>query len=130
MAARLATAADVVALVPELQTLLTDSPGTFAAWLDVTAQIVGTRFGKRRSQAHALLTAHQLAVTQDVATPGGGGPIASEALGPASVSYASGAGPSDAELGSTRYGQAYLAIRLAVRGRGSGLVTNCRIRQS
>lgn len=130
MAARLASAADVVALVPELQTLLTDSPATFAAWLDVTAQIVGARFGRRRSQAHALLTAHELASTQDVATPGASGQIASEALGPASVSYASGAGPSDAELGTTRYGQAYLAIRLAVRGRGSGLVTNSRIRQS
>jgi hypothetical protein len=130
MANRLATAAEVVALVPELAPLLADVPDTFAAWLDAASLVVGARFARRRSQAHALLTAHMLASTQDVATPGGGGAIASEALGPASVSYSTGSGPTDAELGSTRYGQAYLQLRAVVRGMGSGLVANCRIRQS
>jgi hypothetical protein len=130
MANRLATSAEVVALVPELGPFLVSNPATFAAWLELTGTIVGSRFARRRSYAHALLTAHALASTQDVATPGGGGAIASEALGPASVSYATGAGPSDAELGSTRYGQAYLQLRAIVRGMGSGLVANRRIRQS
>lgn len=129
MANRLATSAEVVTLVPELGPLLASDPATFAAWLELTGTVVGSRFARRRSQAHALLTAHALASTQDVATPGGGGAIASEALGPASVSYA-GTGPSDAELGSTRYGQAYLQLRKIVWGMGTGLVANCRIRQS
>lgn len=124
MAARLATAAEVVLLVPQLQDLLTSDPETFAMWMDVASLLVGIRFGVRRSTAHALLSAHYLSQTQDVATPGGGGPVASEALGPASVSYATGGPPSDADLGASKYGQAFLALRNAVRGRGSAIVAN------
>jgi len=58
------------------------------------------------------------------------GAVASEALGPASISYAVASIGSDDLLAGTRYGQAFLALRAVIRGRGSALVANSRIRQS
>jgi Protein of unknown function (DUF4054) len=99
---------------------------TIELWLAVSSLQIGlSRWGSAASHAHALLTAHYL--TQCPGHDGLGGdevgPLTSEANGPASRSFAS-APPSDAELGATSYGRAYLTLRRAVRGRGSGVVGN------
>lgn len=70
------------------------------------AMINPTCWGVKRSFAHWYLTAHFLTI----ASGGAGGTVASKSIDKISISYAV-TPPSDPELGATKWGLLYLALR-------------------
>ena len=99
-----------VATVPS--SLTTDQWTTLRgiALLDAQAQIDLDAYGDRVPRAHAMLAAHMLAVDGWL-DAGGSGIVAAHAAGQISASYATGAGPADPLLATTRYGREFLRIR-------------------
>ena len=76
----------------------------------IACDLVGDCFGDQTSRAHILLTLHMLAIWQG--TGAEQGPVASRTINKISESYATSA-PTDAELGSTKWGRLYLAMDAA-----------------
>lgn len=107
-------------------------PGaTIDLWLDVTREFIGlTRWRRRASFGHALLAAHFMSAVHGEDGEGGleAGPLMAEANGPASRSFGSIGQLTDAELESTSYGRAFVALRRIVRGQGSAVVARSRWR--
>jgi len=142
MAQRLATRAEICGPlgtpggVAGVLNAATDADVT--TWSTVAALVCEPRRWRGLcSEGHALLTAHFLAVTPGLGLVAGGGawieelgPVASEADGPASRSFgavvgvAQSADITDAMLGRSPWGLAFLQLRLAVRGFGSVCVAN------
>lgn len=85
-----------------------------------TCSMLGDCWGNKKSYAHLYLTAHFLTV----AAGGESGPVSSRKIDRIAESYAT-ATPTDPELGSTKWGRLYLALRAtvvnigAVVGRGT-----------
>lgn len=104
MAKRYATKAEVLALATEL---------TDEAPLDVIVEMTQSMvnletWGSKASVAHQALAAH---FATEVMNPAGAtGPVASRTIDKLAESYAVTA-PSDAELGTTKYGRLYLMLR-------------------
>lgn len=142
MPARLAVRAEIVGapgvpggVAPALNAV---SDADLETWSEVAALVVARqRWGGLTMRAHALLTAHFLAVTPGLGLgPGGGdigdalGPLSAEADGPSSRSFgalvaaASSSDPTEAMLARTSYGQAFLMLRRPTRGRLTVCVAN------
>lgn len=142
MAQRLATRAEICGplgtpggVAPALNSA-TDAQVT--TWSTVAAHVCyPARWRSLCSEGHALLTAHFLHLAPGLGLGPGGddfgdvlGPLASEADGPASRSFgavvaqATSTDITEAMLGRTPYGQAFLQLREAVRGFGSVSVAN------
>lgn len=131
MAKRLATLAEIRELAPELADTTTYPDALLTPWSTIAAHLIGLNaWGEQASDGHRLLVAH-FATRAALGAHGPTGPIASESVGPASVSYASSsADPTDGELATTFYGQAYVALRAVILIRnGRGFVGNSTIRQ-
>lgn len=137
MAQRLATNAEILATLGTTPSGVPPTDEQIATWSAIAAEVVAPqRFRQRTSRAHALLTAHLLAVAPGLGLGPGGddlgdvlGPLASEADGPASRSFGAvvsgeAAQWDDAMLARTPYGQAFLLLRRAVRGMTSVCVAN------
>ena len=77
---------------------------------DAQAEIALEDFGNRAPRAHAMLAAHMLAIDGWIAG-GGSGVVSAHAAGAISASYATGPGPSDPLLATTKYGREFLRIR-------------------
>ncbi len=135
MAQRYATLTEVIdatnGIAPELSAFPTIQG---EIWLEIAECQIGlTRWGKRASLGHALLTAHLISVSAQAGSLGVGvgetGPLASEAVGPASRSYAVNTATTDEALSGTSYGRQYMALRRVVCGIGSAIVGNTMIVQ-
>lgn len=129
MAARLATIAEIRALSPALSSDFPGSPYPTAlleAWSAVAETYIGLQaWGTDASHGHALLTAH-FAARAVAGAFGPAGPLTAES--DSSKSYA--APGNAAELSTTTYGAAYLAMRRRVLARaGTMLVANSEIEQ-
>lgn len=90
--------------------------------LDSTCQMLGDCWGVKKSWGHIYLAAHFATISQG----GAGGPVSSRSIDKISESYAI-TPPSDPDLGSTKWGLMYLALRatlinLPVAGRGAFLI--------
>lgn len=114
MAKSLATKDDLFALVPQLKNLDPALGCQLDAYLTMAGLMISLRTWKgKASQAHALLTAHLLAMV-----PGNGlktgAPVKSVTVGPVSKSFAVTA-CADCELGGTAYGLQYLLLRRTIR---------------
>lgn len=100
-----------------LQALISGSAAWVSAVLaEAQQQIDPCRYspGARQLQAHALLTLHIIASAGELPSGGLSGPIASEANGPASRSFATSApasAPDEALYQTTPYGRRFLAMR-------------------
>lgn len=112
-----------------LQALISGSAAWVSAMLaEAQQQIDPCRYspGTRQQQAHGLLTLHLIASAGELPSGGLSGPIASEANGPASRSFAvtapSGT-PDEALYASTPYGRRFLAMR-RYAGALSGVTSN------
>lgn len=136
MAARYATRSDVCGahgapggVAPEFNGV---PDATLDIWIGVAKDMIGLhRFGKRASDAHALLVAHLLSVTVGDSEGAGSleaGPITSEANGPASRSFAT-PGLDDSQLALSGYGRTFMTVRNIVRGRTTGVVGVSTARQ-
>jgi hypothetical protein len=79
-----------------------------------TCSMLGDCWGAKKGQAHLYLSAHMLSV----AAGAFGGIVSSKAIDKISIGYAVTA-PTDAELGSTKWGIMYLAIRKTVANIGA-----------
>ena len=131
MAARYATAQEVLDLPG-----ISDPEATEAVelWLPITQHMISLcAWGERASDGHRLLTAHFVLTTAGTAGDGNVQPdgiVSAQANGPASRSFAVAAPPpDDAELSTTSYGRAFLALRRVVAGRGRAVVLNPLVRQ-
>lgn len=131
MAARYATVQEVLDLPGISDPEATDA---VTLWLPITQHMISLcAWGERASDGHRLLTAHYVLATagptgSGVASPDG--IVSAEANGPASRSFAVAAPPAeDADLASTSFGRAYIALRKTVAGRGRAVVLNPLIRQ-
>jgi hypothetical protein len=114
------------------------SDADLETWSEVAALTVARqRYRGLTMRAHALLTAHYLATVPGLGLAVGDGaaveelgPLSAEADGPSSRSFgttvaaAASTDPTDAALARTSYGQAFLALRRAVRGFTSACVAN------
>lgn len=106
MAARLATKAELLAFAP---TLCDENREPAEMLLDMTGSMISVEcWGTKASNGHLLLAAHYLQIFADSNTAGG--PIAARAIGKISESYAV-AAQADSELGTTKFGLLYLAMR-------------------
>lgn len=124
MPKRYATDGELLALAPGYSIL---APALRLTYLGLAEEIVGLDFwGSRASYAHALYAAHLLWVSPDGTGESGGGaaagPLAAEANGPASRSYATtspGSGTSDDDLALSPYGLMLIRLRKTVKARSS-----------
>jgi hypothetical protein len=106
--------ADVLAIAPELSTVAT---GTFQAILTIAdRQIDDERWGEFADDGRRYLAAHMATISNGDAG-GAAGPIASETLGPMSVSYGAIADV-DGELSGTKYGVFYRHLMRLACGPG------------
>ena len=114
MAQRLATKDELFALVPQLKDLDPAALCQLDAYLDLAGLMISQRTWKgKASQAHALLTAHLLAMVPGTKLKAGG-PVSSVTVGPVSKSFAVTA-CDDCELGNTAYGLQYRLLRRTIR---------------
>lgn len=119
MARRYATAAEVVAMAPEM-----DGHASLDAMLTLGRDFVGLdAWGDLASRGHALITAHLLAILPGSADVGAGaaagGALTGEALGPASRSFAASPSSSDDRFfDESTYGRMFLALRRRIRRTG------------
>jgi hypothetical protein len=98
------TWADVSALAPDVATVGATAQTHILAY--VNAVVTSANFGARTTLAACYLAAHYgLLVTRG--TNGQSGPVVSEALDGASISYAAYLGGSSDDLDSTPYGRSY-----------------------
>ncbi len=106
----------VVADVEALATELTGNSRLALFLAQAQRQVNYTEWGSLADDGVKYLTAHLTTVAVRASASGGAiprGPLTSETVGPLSRSYAAPAASSgaDGELGSTTYGQRYLALR-------------------
>jgi hypothetical protein len=132
MAARLATNAEVRSLAAEFADTATFPDALLTVWSVFAARFVGLQaWSDDASDGHAMLVAHY--ITRSAAGAlGPSGPLTAEANGPASRSFAAPppGPPTEAELRTTFYGQAFLALRGVVLARcGTMIVANSTIVQ-
>lgn len=85
---------------------LTGGADLLTTILDSTCQMLGDCWGTKKSWGHIYLAAHFVTI----ADGGAGGPVASRSIDKISESYAV-QPPSDPDLGSTKWGLLYLALR-------------------
>jgi len=82
--------------------------------LDSTCAMLGPCWGTKKSWAHIYLAAHFATISEG----GAGGPVSSRSIDKISESYAI-QPPSDPDLGSTKWGLLYLALRATVPNIGA-----------
>lgn len=119
MAARFATAAEVVGATGIAPGLAVLDPSLVDAWLLVAQAYIGLQaWGSVASTGHALLTAHFLVLQPEAAAVGVGEQnvvVTAESNGPSSRSFAV---PSyeagEAAFAGTMYGQQFIELRRAV----------------
>lgn len=103
---------------------LTGGPDLLDTILTASCSMLGSCWGSKKSDGHLYLTAHFLSV----ASGNEGGSVSSRSIDKISESYAV-TPPSDPDLGSTKWGRMYLALKKTIPnlgitvGRGSfGLI--------
>lgn len=85
---------------------LTGGADQLTTIIDSTCNMLGDCWGTKKSQGHLYLAAH----FATIASGGAGGPVTSRSIDKISESYAV-APPSDPDLGSTKWGLLYLALK-------------------
>lgn len=95
---------------------LTGGADLLTTVLDSTCQMLGDCWGAKKSWGHVYLAAHFATVAQGNA----GGPVSSRSIDKISESYAV-QPPSDPDLGSTKWGLLYLALRKTLPNIGAAV---------